>query len=236
MGIQAIIFDVDGTLAETEEGHRKAFNQAFAEAGLPWHWDVALYDRLLAVAGGKERIRYYLDDFLTDFDRPADFDGFVRRLHADKTRHYTTLVRSGQVPLRPGIEALIERAHRAGLALAVATTTAPDNVTALLETNLGPHWQKMFGALGCGDIVPHKKPAPDVYLWVMEKLGLPAEACIALEDSEIGLRASRAAGLRTYITHNAYTERQDFTGAAAVFPDLADLDAFLHRAGLVLPA
>lgn len=236
MGIRAIIFDVDGTLAETEEGHRKAFNEAFAHAGLPWHWDVALYDRLLAVAGGKERIRYFVDDFLAGYERPADFDGFVRRLHADKTRHYTTMVRNGQVPLRPGIQALIERAHRGGLALAVATTTAPDNVAALLETHLGAHWQTMFGALGCGDIVPQKKPAPDVYLWVLDKLGLRADECIALEDSAIGLRASRAAGLRTFITHNAYTERQDFTGAAAVLPDLADLDGFLRAAGLVLPA
>ena len=123
MSIQAIIFDVDGTLAETEDGHRRAFNKAFADAGLPWHWDVPLYDQLLAVAGGKERIRYYLDDFLPGFARPADFDSFVRQLHAAKTAHYTAMVREGQIPLRPGIKTLIERAHASGLALAVATTT-----------------------------------------------------------------------------------------------------------------
>lgn len=235
MGIQAIIFDVDGTLADTEDGHRRAFNQAFAERGLPWHWDVPLYDRLLAVAGGKERIRFFVDVFLGAFDKPADYDGFVKNLHAVKTLHYTALVRGGQIALRPGIRELIRRAHTAGLKLGVATTTAPDNVAALLEVGLGPEWGRFFDAIGCGDVVPHKKPAPDVYHWVLDKLGLQATDCIALEDSTIGLTAARAAGVKTFITHNAYTERQDFSGAAAVYPDLSDLGRFLRDSGLNLP-
>jgi HAD superfamily hydrolase (TIGR01509 family) len=232
MRIQAIIFDVDGTLAETEDGHRRAFNRAFEDARLPWHWDVPLYEQLLAVAGGKERIRYYLREFLPGFAMPADYDAFVQQLHTAKTRHYTALVRGGQIPLRPGIKALIEAAHGAGLALAVATTTAPDNVAALLEVGLGPHWQDLFAAVGCGDMVPNKKPAPDVYLWVLQQLGLSAADCIALEDSAIGLAASRAAGIKTYITLNDYTRRQNFEGAAAVFEDLSDLPAFLRASGL----
>jgi HAD superfamily hydrolase (TIGR01509 family) len=234
MGIKAIIFDVDGTLAETEDGHRRAFNKAFADAGLDWHWDVALYDQLLAVAGGKERIKFYLDDFLPGFAKPAEYDGFVKQLHAAKTRHYTAMVREGQIPLRPGIRALIERAHRAGLKLAIATTTAPDNVAALLETGLGSHWATMFGAIGCGDIVPRKKPAPDVYEWVLRELGLSPAQCIALEDSAIGLASARAAGIKTFITLNDYTRKQNFEGAAAVFEDLSDLPAFLRVSGLAL--
>jgi HAD superfamily hydrolase (TIGR01509 family) len=234
MSIQAIIFDVDGTLADTEDGHRIAFNKAFAETGLPWQWDVPLYDALLAVTGGKERIRYYLSDFDRAYVPPADLDRFVRDLHALKTRHYTAMVRGGQIPLRPGIRTLIERAHAAGLKLGIATTTAPDNVSALLEVGLGADWARYFGAVGCGDMVPNKKPAPDVYFWVLERLGVAAQDCIALEDSDNGLLAARAAGIRTYVTVNAYTRGHAFEGAAAVYEDLSDLDAFVRASGLPL--
>jgi HAD superfamily hydrolase (TIGR01509 family) len=233
--IQAIIFDVDGTLADTEDGHRLSFNKAFAECGLDWHWDEALYDRLLAVTGGKERIKYFVSDFLTGYARPEDFEAVVKRLHAVKTRHYNAMLREGRIPLRPGIGQLIADAHAASITLAIATTTTPENVATLLEVGLGQDWQKHFAALGCGDIVPHKKPAPDIYLWVLEKLGLPPADCIALEDSENGLRASLAAGIRTFVIRNRYTCNQDFSGAAAVFDDLADLGGFYRTAGLPLP-
>lgn len=235
MTIKAIIFDVDGTLADTEDGHRISFNKAFAENGLDWNWDVALYDKLLKVTGGKERIKYFISDFLTGFDKPADFDGFVKNLHAIKTQHYTAMIGEGNVPLRPGVKQLIHDAHAAGITLAIATTTTPENVTALLEVGLGKDWAELFSANGCGDIVPHKKPAPDIYFWVLEKLGLAATDCIALEDSENGLRSSLAAGIRTYVTTNHYTRNHDFTGAAAVFNDLSDLSGFYRIAGLPLP-
>ncbi len=235
MTIQAIIFDVDGTLADTEDGHRQSFNKAFAESGLDWNWDEALYDRLLKVTGGKERIKYFVSDFLTGFAKPEDFEGFVRHLHQVKTAHYTAMLRGGLIPLRPGIGQLISDAHAAGITLAIATTTTPENVATLLEVGLGQNWDKHFAAIGCGDIVPHKKPAPDIYLWVLEKLGLPAVDCVALEDSENGLRASLAAGIRTFIVTNRYTRNQDFSGAAAVFDDLADPADFCRAAGLALP-
>jgi len=235
MTIRAIIFDVDGTLADTEDGHRQSFNKAFAECGLDWHWDEALYDRLLAVTGGKERIKYFVSDFLTGYARPEGFDEFVKRLHAVKTRHYNAMLREGRIPLRPGIRQLIREAHEAGLRLAVATTTSPENVATLLEVSLGQDWEKYFAALGCGDIVPHKKPAPDIYLWVLDRLGLSAADCIALEDSENGLRSSLAAGLRTFVVRNRYTHRQDFSGAAAVLNSLEDLEDFYRTSGLPLP-
>ena len=232
---KAIIFDVDGTLADTEDGHRISFNKAFADSSLPWHWDVELYDKLLKVTGGKERIKYFVSDFLQDFEKPADYDGFVKELHALKTRYYTAMIGEGGVPLRPGIRQLILDANAAGITLAIATTTTPENVSALLEVGLGRDWASLFAANGCGDIVPHKKPAPDIYFWVLDKLGLKAEDCIALEDSENGLRASTAAGIRTYVTTNHYTRNHDFTGAAAVFDDLSDLRKFYDMAGLALP-
>ena len=235
MTIKAIIFDVDGTLADTEDGHRQSFNKAFAENGLDWNWDAALYDKLLKVTGGKERIKYFVSDFMTDFVKPADFDDFVKKLHAIKTTHYTRMLSEGHIPLRPGIRQLIQDAHDAGITLAISTTTTPENVSALLEVTLGRDWESLFAANGCGDIIPHKKPAPDIYLWVLDKLGLSASECIALEDSENGLRSSLAAGIKTYVTTNQFTRKQDFTGAAVVYDDLSDLPGFYRASGLPLP-
>jgi beta-phosphoglucomutase-like phosphatase (HAD superfamily) len=235
MNIKAIIFDVDGTLADTEDAHRKSFNKAFAESGLDWNWDVALYDKLLKVTGGKERIKYFVEAYQPDFAKPADYDGFVKTLHAVKTRHYTDMLGEGHIPLRPGIRQLIHDAHSTGITLAIATTTTPENVSALLEVGLGRNWADYFAANGCGDIVPHKKPAPDIYHWVLDKLGLSASECIALEDSENGLRSSLSAGIKTFVTTNHYTRNQNFAGAAAVFDDLSDLGAFCRTAGLPLP-
>ena len=235
MTIKAILFDVDGTLADTEDGHRKSFNKAFAENNLPWNWDVELYDKLLKVTGGKERIKYFVDSFLTGYTKPADFEEFVKHLHKVKTAHYTAMLRDGQIPLRPGIKQLIRDARAAGITLAIATTTSPENVSTLLEVGLGKDWADYFAANGCGDIVPHKKPAPDIYFWVLDKLTIAPQDCIALEDSLNGLRASLAAGIKTYITTNHYTRNQDFTGAAGVFDDLSDLGAFYRATGLPLP-
>jgi HAD superfamily hydrolase (TIGR01509 family) len=232
MTVKAIIFDVDGTLADTEDTHRIAFNKAFAENNLDWNWDVALYDKLLKVTGGKERIKYFVESFLTGFAKPADYDGFVKNLHVVKTAHYTGMLRDGLIPLRPGVKKLIVDAHRAGITLAIATTTTPENVSALLEVGLGKDWEKYFSANGCGDIVPNKKPAPDIYDWVLRELKLSAADCIALEDSNNGLRSALAAGIKTFVTINPYTCKQDFAGAAAVFDDLSDLPQFYAAAGL----
>ncbi|MBI4808542.1 MAG: HAD family hydrolase [Nitrosomonadales bacterium] len=232
MTLKAIIFDVDGTLADTEDAHRIAFNQAFAENGLDWNWDVALYDKLLKVTGGKERIKYYVQDWLPDFRKPDDYEGFVKHLHVVKTGHYTAMLRDGKIPLRPGIRQLINDARQAGLRLAIATTTSPENVSALLEVGLGKDWASKFATNGCGDIVPQKKPAPDIYNWVLNELKLAPQDCIALEDSNNGLRSSLAAGIKTYITTNPYTCKQDFTGATAVFEDLSDLPRFYSLIGL----
>jgi HAD superfamily hydrolase (TIGR01509 family) len=235
MTIKAIIFDVDGTLADTEEAHRIAFNQAFAENGLDWNWDAALYGRLLKVTGGKERIQYFVSDFLSGYTKPQNFDDFVKHLHKVKTAHYTAMLAEGKIPLRPGIRQVMDDTRAAGIKLAIATTTSPENVAGLLEMGLGKDWESYFAANGCGDIVPHKKPAPDIYRWVLDKLRLAPADCIALEDSENGLRASLAAGIKTCITTNRYTRDQDFTGAATVFDDLSDPRRFYRTTGLVLP-
>lgn len=219
--LQALIFDVDGTLADTErDGHRVAFNLAFRDAGLDWHWDEALYGELLAVTGGKERMRFYCERHLPEFLQQADADARIKALHAAKTAHYVKLVESGALPLRPGVARLIAEARAAGLRLAIATTTTPENVTVLLRASMAPDAMEWFEVIGAGDVVPAKKPAPDIYRWVLERLGLPPAACLALEDSENGIKSSLAAGIPTLVTESEYTRGQDFSGALAVVPDL----------------
>ncbi len=221
--LKAVLFDVDGTLADTEQdGHRPAFNAAFKEFGLTWDWDIPLYGKLLKITGGKERIRFYIEHYMPEeLDRP-NLDEWIASLHKTKTSHFKQLMERGDIPLRPGVKRLIYELRDKGIKIAIATTTTPENVTYLLESALGKQALGLFDVIGAGDIVPQKKPAPDIYLWVLDKLGLEPSECIAVEDSENGLLAARAASLATLITINNYTCEQNFDGAAAILSDLGD--------------
>ncbi len=222
MAVEALIFDVDGTLAITErDGHRPAYNAAFAAARLGWHWDVETYGALLAVAGGKERIRHFAAQQDPEFLERPDAEERIAALYADKTDRYLETVRAGVVPLRPGVERVIGEARAAGVRLAIATTTNPQNVTALLEATLGPGAASWFEVIGAGDVVAHKKPAPDIYHWVLERLDLSADQCLAVEDSEVGLRSALGARIPTVVTPSPETLGQDTRGALAVLTDLS---------------
>ena len=222
MPLAALIFDVDGTLAETEEIHRAAFANAFAEAGLDWTWDVDLYRELLKVTGGKERIRRWLD--MLGADAPTLAEADLAALHAAKNAYYGAIVRAGHCALRPGVERLLREARARGLRLAIATTTSRANVEALLPAILGPDGASLFEAAICGEDVLAKKPAPDAYHLALRRLGLAAADCLAFEDSENGLAAARAAGLRTIVTPSLYTAHETFDGAAQVIDDVAAFD------------
>jgi HAD superfamily hydrolase (TIGR01509 family) len=216
--IEAVIFDMDGVLAETEEVHRLAFNEAFAKFELDWKWTTSLYRELLKVTGGKERIAHYARGNGVGLDA-----AFIAKLHQAKTDFYTRLVHSGAVSLRPGIREFISSARQRGLTLAIATTTSMANVEVLLRSALGDGWRELFSVIGAGDMAPRKKPAPDVYVLVLRELGMAPERCVAIEDSRNGLLAAHGAGLPVIAVRSDYCRDDDLDGAAAHLPDCAGL-------------
>jgi HAD superfamily hydrolase (TIGR01509 family) len=223
--LKALIFDVDGTLADTEEAHRAAFNAAFRELGFDWQWSVALYARLLDVAGGRERIRHYWQQVDPVGAAAPDAGATVAAIHALKTRHYDALAGGGRLALRPGVLRLIREARAARLPMAIATTTTPANIDALLRVPLGRDWRELFGAVCDAASAVAKKPAPDVYWCALAALGVEAGDCLAFEDSANGLLAARAAGIPTLVTPTAYTRGHCFDGALLL---LEHLDAPNH--------
>lgn len=222
MALEAIIFDVDGTLAETEELHRTSFNKAFAASGFPWSWAPDLYQRLLHVTGGKERISHFLRDIVGDCDFASDHS-MIAALHRRKTEIYVADIARGACVLRPGVRDLIRSAHEHGLQLAIATTTTLSNVESLLMATLGSNYPVLFRTIVAGDMVPHKKPAADVYIAVLERLGLAACQCLAIEDSRNGLLAAKSAEIATIVTRSYYTSDQDFNEASLVLDTLLRL-------------
>jgi HAD superfamily hydrolase (TIGR01509 family) len=220
--LRALLFDCDGVIADTErDGHRVAFNRAFAQLGLGVEWDVARYGELLRIAGGKERMRHYFDAHGWPAAEP-DRDALIKKLHLLKTDLFMALVESGAMPLRSGIARLVDAADAAGLRLAVCSTSHERAVSGVVERLLGPRRAPKFSGIFAGDIVPHKKPAPDIYLLAARRLGVAPAECVVVEDSRNGLLAATAAGMACLVTTSAYTADEDFTGAARVVPELGD--------------
>lgn len=211
--LRALIFDVDGTLAETEELHRQAFNTAFQQSGLSWHWDVETYSRLLKITGGRERIAAYAKEAGSICPDP-------KPIHLLKTEIYNRELRAGGLTLRKGVEDLILRAKTQGFLLAIATTTSRPNIETLLAVTLGPDAEREFGAIITGEDVLHKKPDPEAYRLALQRLGVAPQDALAFEDSRNGVVAARGAGIPVVVTPSLYTEEDDFSGASFVIPTL----------------
>lgn len=220
--VKALIFDCDGVLVDTErDAHRVGFNRAFAEHGIDAEWDVDLYGRLLLVAGGKERMRAYFDEFgwPEGADTDEAKDALIIDLHKTKTRITSEIVT--ELPVRPGILRIVDEAIEAGVRLGVCTTSNPKFIDAVLDL-FGAERKAAFEFVHAGDVVAKKKPAPDIYLLALETLSLPAGDCIVIEDSRNGLLAATGAGLPTLITTSTYTMEEDFAEAVQVVPELGD--------------
>ncbi len=220
--MKALIFDCDGVLVDTErDGHRVAFNRAFAAMGLDVDWDVPVYGELLKIAGGKERMRHYFDRHGYPAD-VSDRDEFIKQLHKLKTDLFMQIIADGQLPLRPGVKRLVDEAISDGTTLAVCSTSNERAVNLVVETMLGPERKARFSAILAGDVVSKKKPDPAIYNLATERLGLDACDCVVVEDSRNGLLAARSAGMHCIITTSGYTADEDFTEADAVFGELGD--------------
>ncbi len=221
MSIKAIIFDVDGTLSETEEAHRQAFNATFVEFGLPWNWSQHLYGELLKTTGGKERMAAYVTNHLRDIPDTAK----IAEIHKRKTVLYGELIDSGMATLRAGIADLIIDAKKHGLAVAVATTTNRPNVDRLAEACFGQPASEVFAVIAAGDEVQNKKPAPDVFNLAVRGLGLDARECVGLEDSRNGLLSCTGAGVPCIVSPGVYTLGSDFSEASAVIDCFSEINS-----------
>jgi HAD superfamily hydrolase (TIGR01509 family) len=218
--LRALIFDVDGTLAETEEFHRSSFNLAFQEAGLGWHWDHDVYAKLLTTTGGKERIARHI----VDSNAPLLSSEVIAKLHLRKNQIYADRIAGGGLSLRPEVERLVFEAKAAGLRLGIATTTSRSNLNALLLCCFGGDAASLFNAIVCGEDVQRKKPDPQVYTTCLKRLETEAKETLAFEDSAIGLKSAVAAGLKTIVTPSHYTQNDDFLGAFLTVADLTDIE------------
>jgi HAD superfamily hydrolase (TIGR01509 family) len=222
MALSALLFDVDGTLADTEETHRQAFNAAFLDFRLPYDWSPDQYEVLLRISGGKERLAHFFERLPVPDGERAKLLANVAGLHRVKTERYAQLAASGGSPLRPGIARLLREATEAGVRVGIASTTTSANVAALLDAELGSNAHRRFAVIACGDVVPAKKPAPDIYRLALSTLGLGPAQAVAFEDSANGLAAAKAAGLFTVVTPTRWTASQDFGDADLMLPHLGD--------------
>ncbi len=223
MSLNALIFDVDGTLADTElKGHRVAYNRAFEQLGIDWHWTEATYTELLVVSGGKERMKYFIDNYQPDIPSDMVLETLIARIYSSKTQIFKDMLLTGLIPLRSGVERLFKEAYQAGIHLAIATTTALSNVQCLLSSNLGEESLGWFDIIAAGDIVENKKPSGEIYQLVLDKMGWQADECVAFEDSENGCLSARAAALPVIITVTAYTRDEAFIDADLVLDRLGD--------------
>jgi HAD superfamily hydrolase (TIGR01509 family) len=220
--MKAIIFDCDGVLADTErDGHRVAFNKAFAAKGLPIEWSVELYGELLKVTGGKERMKHYFDNYGWPAD-VADKDALIKELHKLKTDYFMEIIESGQLPLRPGVARFVDEAIATDIALAICSTSAERAVNLVAEVLLGSERKTHFSAILAGDVVSKKKPDPEIYNLASERLSLEPSECVVVEDTRVGLLAAKAAGMHCIITMNGYSKDEDFTEAELVVSELGD--------------
>ena len=224
MELSAVFFDVDGTIAETENFHRKAFNEAFKEFNLDWFWDEPIYKELINIGGGKERIMYHIKRAWPEMLTYKNLSKYIDSIHKTKNEIYEDFLTESKIEVRPGIKRLIKELREQSIKIGLVSSTSEINLLNLFEKGLKIDYRKIFDIIAHGDSTPNKKPSPEIYEWALEKLRLPAQACVAIEDSPRGLDAATKANITTIVTPSILTLNEEFKDAKLVISDLGEPD------------
>ena len=222
MELSAVFFDVDGTIAETENFHRKAFNDAFKEFNLDWFWDEAIYKELINIGGGKERIIYHIKRAWPEMLTYKNLTKYVDSIHKAKNEIYEDYLAESKIKTRPGIMRLIDELKQKSIKIGLVSSTSEVNLINLFEKGLKINHKEIFDIVAHGDCTQNKKPSPEIYEWALEKLRLPAQACVAIEDSPRGLDAARKVNINTIVTPSILTLDEEFKGARLIISDLGE--------------
>jgi HAD superfamily hydrolase (TIGR01509 family) len=223
MNLQALLFDCDGVLAETErDGHRVAYNRAMKALGMDAEWQADEYAELVLISGGKERLKYYFEKDRSRFPEDRYGAELIGKIYLEKTALFKEMANKGDMPPRSGIARIVREAREAGVMLFVCSTSHRESVETLLKKNYGADVHSWFTELFCGDVVARKKPAPDIYLLAKDKYNLDPACCCVVEDSRNGLLAAKAAGMHCLVTKSYYTQDEDFSEADGVSSCLGD--------------
>ena len=222
MKLNAVLFDVGGTIAESEEVHRVSFNEAFKEFGLNWYWDEAIYKELVFVGGGKERIKYYITRAWPEMLKQKNITKYIESVHKIKGQIYEEFLNDAQLKARPGITRLLKELKSNKIRLAIVSDTTEENLINLFKKGLGINPIEWFEILAHGECTIQKKPSPDIYLWTLEKLKLPAESCLAIEDAPRGVDSAIGAGLKVLVTPSIYTLEEKFEKSLLLLSHLGE--------------
>lgn len=222
MKLNAILFDVGGTIAESEEIHRVSFNEAFKEFGLNWYWDEAIYRELVFIGGGKERIKHYITRAWPEMLKQKNLTKYIESVHKIKGQIYEEFLNDSQLKARPGIIRLLKELKNEKIRLAIVSDTTEENLINLFKKGLGINPIEWFEILAHGGCTIQKKPSPDIYLWTLERLKLPPELCLAIEDAPRGVDSAIDAGLKVLVTPSIYTLEEKFEKSSLLLSHLGE--------------
>jgi beta-phosphoglucomutase-like phosphatase (HAD superfamily) len=222
MKLNAILFDVGGTIAESEEIHRVSFNEAFKEFGLNWYWDEAIYRELVFIGGGKERIKHYITRAWPEMLKQKNLTKYIESVHKIKGQIYEEFLNDSQLKARPGIIRLLKELKNEKIRLAIVSDTTEENLINLFKKGLGINPIEWFEILAHGGCTIQKKPSPDIYLWTLERLKLPPESCLAIEDAPRGVDSAIDAGLKVLVTPSIYTLEEKFEKSSLLLSHLGE--------------
>lgn len=222
MDLNAVLFDVDGTIAESEEFHRLAFNESFKEYGLNWFWDEAIYKELIFIGGGKERIRHYITRAWPEMLKYKNLTSYISALHDVKSQIYEDYVNDSEIKTRPGVMRLIKELKKKKIRLGLVSSTSEKNLLNLFKKGLGIDPYDLFEIIAHGECTVQKKPSPDIYLWTLDKLKLPPQSCIAIEDAPRGSDSAVAAGVSVIVTPSLYTRNEKFNKSILAVSSLGE--------------